>query len=138
LKIDDQMKIAWLNTRELPALARWFIRCGMIICPIFIVVLVLPWLPSTALLPAAVWMALLAIGCWGVAARRPSYRWVLVLSSFATEAASLFYVPLRLTDIASAGWWSIVVYISLFHVRSIRAYFGEDHSTSAISGKNVP
>ena len=75
-------------------------------------------------------MALLTLGCWGVAARRPNYRWVLVFSPFATEVVSILYVPLRLLDIASAGWWSIVVYIMLFHVRSIRTYLSEDHSTS--------
>jgi hypothetical protein len=124
------MMVAWLNTRELPTLARWSIRYGMIVCPILIVVLMLPWLPLATPLPAAVWMALLAFGCWGVAARRPNYRWVLVFSPFATEVVSILYVPLRLLDIASAGWWSIVVYILLFRVRSIRTYLSEEHSKS--------
>ena len=70
-------------------------------------------------------MALLAVGSWGIAARRPNYRWILVFSTFVTEVVSLLYVPLRFFDIASAGWWSLVVYIALFQVRAIQAYFGE-------------
>ena len=137
MKIADKIKVAWLSTRELPTLARWSIRCGMTICPVLFVVLIFLWLLSLPFLPAAVWMALLAVGSWGIAARRPNYRWILVFSTFATEAVSLLYVPLRFFDIASAGWWSLVVYIALFQVRAIQAYFGENHSKSINDGRNA-
>jgi hypothetical protein len=132
------MKIAWLSTRELPTLARWFIRFGMIFCPILFLVLMLPLWPTGASPPAAIWMCLLAIGCWGVGFRKPNYRWVLVFSPFVTEAAGIFFVPMRLTDIASAGWWSIVVYVSLFRSRSLRIYFDVCHAKSVGEGENVP
>jgi hypothetical protein len=137
MKMLDQMKGAWLNTRDLPSLARWFIRFGMIFCPILVFVVMLPLWSSGTFLPASIWMALLAIGCWGVAARKPNYRWILVFSSFATEAASILFVPLRVTDIASAGWWSIVVYVCLFHSRSIRSYLSEGHSKSVSESNNA-
>lgn len=97
-----------------------------------------PFWPTGATLPAAIWMCLLAIGCWGVGARKASYRWVLVLSPFATEAACILFVPLRLTDIASAAWWSVIVYVSLFHLRSLRTYFDESHAKPVSKGKQTP
>jgi hypothetical protein len=135
------MKLAWLNTRDLPTLGRWFIRCGMIFCPFLCLLAMWPFWPfwrTGTTLPAAIWMCLLAIGCWGVATREANYRWVLILSPFATEAASIFFVPLRLTDIASAGWWSVVVYVSLFHVRSIRTYFDRSNAKSVRKDERAP
>ena len=71
----------------------------MIVCPILIVALMLPWLPLATPLPAAVWMALLTLGCWGIAARRPNYRWVLVFSPFATEVVSILYTSITIKSI---------------------------------------
>lgn len=137
MKVADKIKATWLSTRELPALARWGIRYGMTACPILTVVLMLLWLLSLPFLPGAVWMTFLAVGSWGVAARRPNYRWILVFSTFAAEAVSLLNVPLRFFDIASAGWWSLVLYIALFQARTIPTYFGETHSKSINDGRNA-
>lgn len=142
------MKVAWLNTRELPALLRMLIRGGMVSSLVLLVFVTLPLAPWTVngrthtyaemwrsgIAPvAACWLALMAIGCWGVAARKPFCRWILILSPLVSEVSSAVFQPLRLTDIASAGLWVMVAYVSLFHLRSVRAYFGNGHP-KAVSG----
>jgi hypothetical protein len=152
LKIFTELKAAWLNSREMPALLRVFIRGGMVSTPILFVFVMLPLAPWTingkphtysemwrsgAAPLIAFWLALLAIGCWGVAARKPLCRWILVLSPVASEVVSINFQPLRLVDIASAGWWAIVVYVGLFHFPSVRTYLGGGYSKSVSAGKNA-
>lgn len=69
------------------------------------------------------WMLLIFVGCLGVAARRPGFRWILVVSPFVVEALSISHVGLRLFDVASAAFWGLSSYTYLFHAPSARRYF---------------
>jgi hypothetical protein len=69
------------------------------------------------------WMLLIFVGCLGVAARRPGFRWILVVSSFVIEARSIPHVGLELFDVASAAFWGLISYAYLFLAPSVRRYF---------------
>lgn len=69
------------------------------------------------------WMLLIFVGCLGVAARRPGFRWILVVSPLVIEALSVHHVGLRLFDVASAVFWGLISYAYLFHAPSVRRYF---------------
>jgi hypothetical protein len=73
------------------------------------------------------WLLLIFVGCLGVAARRSSFRWILVISPFVIEALSIPNVGLRLFDIASAAFWGLSSYAYLFHAISVRRYFAVAH-----------
>lgn len=74
------------------------------------------------------WMLLICISCLGVAARRPAFRWILVLSPIVMETLSVAHVGLRVFDVASAIFWGASCYAYLFHAPSLRRYFAAAES----------
>lgn len=126
------------NARDMPTSLRVITALGMLGCVTWGVVLTavsVAWgignrtTPFTymwragAWVPPFLWMLLIFVGCLGVAARRPGFRWVLVVSPLVIEALSIPHVGLRLSDVASAAFWGLISYMYLFHTPSVRRYF---------------
>src|SRR5262245_52347499 len=93
-----RLKIWWRNTSEMPFLLRQLCQGGMVAGPILLIFLCLPifewtvngrrvsyselWLSGSGV-AFALFVSLVAVGCWGLAARRPASRWALVLAPVA-------------------------------------------------------
>ena len=135
----------WANTKEMPLVLRLLCQGGMIVSPIFIVLLLVPFIDwdingrpmsyieiwtSGAGLSICAFLVLVMVGTWGLAARNAKSRWVLVLaplapcavlllpwrSQFATESLAIGTVTQLILGAA-------VIYICLFHLKIVRKYF---------------
>jgi hypothetical protein len=130
------------NTRDMPTILRVITALGMLACVTGVVVVTtvsVIWgignqtTPFTymwrsgAWVSLYLWLLLIFVGCLGVAARRPGFRWILVVSPFVIEAVSIPHVGLRLFDVASAAFWGLFSYAYLFHAPSVRRYFAVAH-----------
>ena len=73
---------------------------------------------------AVLWLLLVAAGCWGVALRKPDARWILVFTPLASLITTISFEPFQPSDIFSASVCAVIVYVTLFHLRSVRLYFG--------------
>ena len=126
------------KARDMPPTLRGIAAIGMLGCAIGAVVVTtvsVIWrignqtTPFTSMWRSGAWVSLflwlflIFVGCLGVAARRPGFRWILVVSPFVIEALSIPHVGLRLFDVASAGYWGLFSYAYLFHTPSVRRYF---------------
>ncbi|MFZ6876443.1 hypothetical protein ACO0LF_30695 [Undibacterium sp. Di27W] len=136
----------FLNTLELPIIIRIWCVAGLVLCPLTILLVVLPlfnwtiggyqlsyrefWYCGTGL-AMLVFGIVGTAGFWGMAARIPATRWLLVLMPAAPTLVMILYpgpcfVPESLmnTDIAvSVQIHAFIIYASLFHLPSIRRYF---------------
>jgi hypothetical protein len=126
------------NTRDMPTTLRVITSLGMLGCVVGLVAMAtmsVIWGAGNQTTPftymwwsgvwvsPVLWLLLIFVGCLGVAARRPSFRWILVFSPFLVEVLSISHVGLRLLDVASAAFWGLSSYVYLFHVPSVRSYF---------------
>lgn len=139
MKVWNQAKVAWMNTRDLPGVLQIFIRGGMIASLVLLVLTLFPltswtvdgrtttyaqmWRSGGAEL-VVLWLLLMAAGCWGVALRKPNARWILIFSPFASLILNVGFASFRLTDVFVAIFLAAIIYAVLFHLRSVRLYFG--------------
>ena len=147
----DTLRMYWSNTREMPFLLRILCQGGMVAGPVLFLFLVLPiadwtfngtrmsyselW-SSGAGLVMAVFIGLVIVGTWGMAARKPTSRWALVLAPLAPIILALAFpklrstVPLDPVFLLQVLVTPAIIYGCLFHFASIRKYLG-DGRTSA-------
>lgn len=132
----------WRNTRHMPWLLRQICQGGMLAGPILLFFVLLPladyringrsmsysefWF-SGAGASAALFVSLIIVGCWGLAARRPNSRWALVAAPLAPYAPlvvfpSSFVGDVTAADVLLACLTAAVIYVCLFYPPSIRRY----------------
>ena len=144
----------WRNTRDMPLLLRVMCRGGMAVAPVLLVLLIVPvlnWTVDGRLVShAELWtsgagpalallLSMTALGCWGLAARRPSSRWLLVAAPVVplvaramwTDAAGALEPWLLVEAVAAA----LVLYVGLFHTSVVRTYL-DDRGGAASSTSN--
>ena len=135
----------WRNTEELPFPLDKLCQGAMVAGPVMFVFLVLPivdwtingrqmsyaelW-QSGAGLAFGLFLVLLMIGAWGLAARNLGSRWALVAAPAAPYVASVPFANsglLSIEDIVSGIVGDLFVaaigYACLFHLPSVRRYF---------------
>lgn len=142
----------WRNTRDMPLLLRVMCRGGMIVAPVLLVLLIVPamnWTVDGRLVShAQLWrsgagpalallMLLVALGCWGLAARRPPSRWLLVAAPVVPYVARALFPdaasalePWLLVEAVAA---SLILYVGLFHTGAVRTYLADRGATSPSS-----
>jgi hypothetical protein len=143
----------WRNTKEMPFLLRLFCQGGMAVAPILLCFVLLPvtdwtvngrtmsyvdlW-KSGAGVSMVVFLTLLLVGTWGLAARNPRSRWALVFAPVAPYAillvfpwSSQFSSESTSGDIlAQAIVAGAIIYACLFHLQAVRKYLAL-HEASA-------
>ena len=135
----------WRNTYEMPVIFRVLCQGGMVVGPFFLLLMAIPlkdWeVDGRQLSYAEFWssgygpafsaaMALFSAGTWGLAARKPWSRWLVILGPtiphivLATFATSPIYVcsPNCAGVFIEAAATSAGLYVCLFHVRPFRDY----------------
>ena len=140
--IAERMATCWHNTKCMPFLLRLLIQGAMVATPILLLFLVLPiteWemngrtVSYTELWSSgegaalAVSLALAGVGAWGLAARAPASRWLLVFSPVAPYIVLAIFpasasAPVTLDTIVSGALTAAVFYFCLFRLRAVRAY----------------
>lgn len=135
----------WTNTKELPFPLDMLCQGAMIAGPVLLVFLVLPivdWtlegrqmsyveLWSSGAGPAfTVFVVLLTIGAWGLAARNLVSRWALVAAPPAPYVASVPFLNSGLLStedvrfgILGGVLMAAIAYACLFHLPAVRRYF---------------
>lgn len=131
----------WRNTGELPLVLRALCRGGMLVAPLFLLMLALPieWtLDEQQVSSAELWrtgqgiviacpLALYGIGAWGLAARQHWSRWLLVAASPLSGVVLVLnpatHVGIAMPDVLGGVGLAVLVYIGLFHVRAVQAFF---------------
>ncbi len=135
----------WRNTKDLPFPLDMLCQGAMVTGPIMLVFLVLPivdwtingrqmsyaelW-KSGAGLAFGLFLFLIMIGAWGLAARNLRSRWALVAAPTAPYIASLPFLNSGLLSMEDA-WFGIlgglvmaaITYACLFHLPAVRRYF---------------
>jgi hypothetical protein len=138
-----RLRKLWGNMKEMPTLLR--ASCGGAMCvgPAFVVSLLAPgqkvvnhrvmsyvdfW-RSGAGEGFLLFAVLLTLGAWGMAARLSWSRWTII-AAFALPAVFIpeAIVPNYWGTIAYAAGTAVVAYGCLFHVPSVRRYFGANGS----------
>jgi hypothetical protein len=139
MRILSRISKYWRSTAEMPFLLR--ILCGgaMVVCPFFLVALIIPgsdvevdgvsmtysqfWASGNAPALAAA-LALGTIGSWGVAARIRAARWLLVLMPIAPAfvLACGYRQLLPWDSLVGAALTSVGVWLCLFGLESVRAF----------------
>jgi hypothetical protein len=135
----------WRNSKEMPVLLRTLCQGGMVAGPLLLLFLIVPVAPWTvngkpmsyaefwtsgAGLSAALFVGLITLGTWGIAARKSWTRWALVsapiLPVIPFPNSMLPDVGLVLLNGALTG---AVIYLCLFHIKSVRQYLGGGNET---------
>jgi hypothetical protein len=135
----------WRNTKDLPFPLDMFCQGAMVAGPILFMFLVLPvfdwtidgrqmsyaelW-KSGAGLAFGLFLLLLMIGAWGLAARNLASRWALVAAPAAPYVASVPFLSSGLLSTEDV-WFGIlggllvaaIMYVCLFHLPAVRRYF---------------
>ena len=145
------LRAYWRNTKDMPSLMGTLCQGGMVAGPILFIFVVLPiadWTVngremtysefwgSGAGIWAVLFVGLVTGGMWGMAARKPSSRWALVLAPVLPVAFTLPFSEWRamvpLEPIFALELLVIValLYVCLFHIPSVQRYFA-DGQTSA-------
>ena len=129
----------WRNTEQMPIILCVACRGGMLAGPLLLVMLAIPgvdwrvdarsmsygevWNSGVGLV-MVVFLGLVTVGSWGMAARRPWSRWALVLTQV------LVIVPIVAGEVdqpwvllVQAGVAALIIYAVLFHLPSIRTHF---------------
>src|SRR4051812_36854326 len=102
----------WRNTKEMPFLLRILCQGGMVAGPLLLVTLVVPagnwkfnghqmsypelWRSGTGIIQL-IFLGLVTLGTWGIAARKPSSRWALVVAPILPPMLALAFPGLRAT-----------------------------------------
>ena len=147
----DTLRTYWNNTKEMPFLLRVLCQGGMFAGPILLVFLALPiadWtfngkrmsyseLRSSGVgLVMLVFIGLVIVGTWGMAARQPTSRWALVLAPLVPIILALAFPQLRSTVPLDPVFFlqvlvtPAIIYGCLFHLASIRKYFGNERTSA--------
>ncbi len=135
----------WANTKDLPFPLDMLCQGAMIAGPVmfvFLVVRIVDWTiegrhlsyaelwKSGAGLAFAVFLLLLTIGAWGLAARNSASRWALVLAPIAPYVASAPFLRSGLLTrddltfgILGGMLMAAVLYACLFRLPAVRRYF---------------
>lgn len=139
-----QLNRWWKNTKEMPFLMRLLCQGGMVAGPILLFFLLAPiadwtvngrrisygelW-SSGAGASFALFIALIILGSWGLAARKPISRWAVVLAPVAPYAVLLAFPNSWLTAdsisvsvLMQAFIAAALMYFCLFHLKGIRRY----------------
>ncbi|TMI36779.1 MAG: hypothetical protein E6H41_10120 [Betaproteobacteria bacterium] len=135
----------WRNTKDLPFPLDMLCQGAMVAGPVLLVFLVLPivewtvngrqmsyaelW-KSGAGLAFGLFLFLLMIGAWGLAARNLASRWALVAAPAAPYVASVPFLSSGLISTEDV-WFGIlggslvaaIAYACLFHLPAVRRYF---------------
>ena len=146
----ERLIVYWKNTKEMPLLVRALCQGGMFVAPLFLVLVAVPFMDwevdgqpmsyanvwSSGVGPVvAVSLALVAGGAWGLAARNPRSRWLLVVAPIVPSVGLVAY---RLSGAYTAESEvgetllegvvaSAVIYVCLFHLSWVKVYMkGED------------
>lgn len=151
MKYIEAIRTSWQNTQEMPALLRIFCRGGMVAAPILFLFLVLPIAPikvnGQPVSYADLWssgigeilvlfIGLIGIGAWGMAARRGCSRWFVVLAGLLPAVFTTLipnsskYAPgIGKADfLAEATITAIFLYACLYMIPSVRRYFKKESS----------
>lgn len=140
----------WENTKDLPFPLDMLCQGAMIAGPVMFVFLVVPivdwtiegrhlsyaelW-QSGAGVAYALFLLLLTIGAWGLAARKPASRWALIFAPIAPYVASAPFLRSGLLSrddltfgILGGMLMAAVLYACLFRLPAVRRYFagGQD------------
>ena len=130
----------WRNTEDMPRALRMLCRGGMVVAPLLLLVCFVPghdfavnghpvsyaefW-SSRIGVSAALFLSLIALGSWGLAARIGASRWALVAAPVAPLA---LFPPSLIPDpgltVANAVLTAAFIYGCLFHIRSVQEYIG--------------
>jgi len=135
----------WRNTKDLPFPLDMLCQGAMVAGPVLLVFLVLPivewtvngrqmsyaelW-KSGAGLAFGLFLFLLMIGAWGLAARNRTSRWALVAAPAAPYVASVPFLNSGL--ISTEDVWfgilggllvAVITYVCLFHLPAVSRYF---------------
>ena len=130
----------WRNTEDMPRVLRMLCRGGMAAAPLLLIVFLVPghdfdvnghpvsyaelWLSRMGM-SAALFLGLIALGSWGLAARIGASRWALVAAPIAPLAV---FPPSLIPDpgltVGNAVLTAAVIYGCLFHIRSVQEYIG--------------
>ena len=135
----------WRNTKDLPFPLDMLCQGAMVAGPVLLVVLVVPFVEWTTdarkLSYAELWksgagiafglfLLLLTIGAWGLAARKRASRWALVAAPPAPYVASMAFLNSGLLTaedirygILGGVLLAALLYACLFHLPSVRRYF---------------
>ena len=141
-----EIAIWWRNSKEMPFLLRMLCQGGMIAGPLLLLFLIVPVAPWTvngkavsyaelwgsgAGVSAALFIGLITLGTWGMAARKSWTRWALVLAPILPVVpfpkSMLPDLGLLLLNSALTG---AVIYVCLFHIKSVRQYLRAGQSES--------
>lgn len=137
----------WRNTKDLPFPLDMLCQGAMVVAPILLVFVALPivdwtingrqmsyaelW-KSGAGLAFGLFLFLVMIGSWGLAARNLRSRWALVAAPSAPHVASVPFLNSGLlsTDDVLFGilgglFMAATTYACLFHLRAVRRYFAD-------------
>jgi hypothetical protein len=128
----------------MPLLLRVLCQGGMVAGPLLLLFLIVPVAPWTvngrpmsyaefwvsgAGLSAALFVGLICLGTWGMAARKSWTRWALV------SAPILPIVPFPKSMVPDLGLVLLngaltgaVIYVCLFHIKSVRKYLDGGHA----------
>lgn len=135
----------WRNTKDLPFPLDMLCQGAMVAGPIMFVFLVLPivgwtingrqlsyaelW-KSGAGLAFGLFLFLITIGAWGLAARNPGSRWALVAAPTAPYIASVPFLHFGLLSTEEVRFgllggllMAAIAYACLFHLPAVRRYF---------------
>jgi hypothetical protein len=142
------------NTKELPLVIRILCHGWMLVCPLMLLLLLQPlfnwevngqemtylelWTTDTVV-GLAVSLAMMTAGSWGMAARKPWARWVLVFMQPALLLMLALYPStwmaqegLNIADLALQTLIvSLCVYACLFHLPGMRRYYQAAEPTVA-------
>jgi len=140
----------WRNTKNLPFPLDMLCQGAMVAGPVLLVILALPIVDWTtgdlAMSYAELWksgagiafglfLLLITIGAWGLAARKRASRWALVAAPPAPYVASMPFLNSGLLTAEDIRYGILggvlvaaVLYACLFHLPSVRRYFasGQD------------
>lgn len=140
----ERIATYWQNTKSMPFLLRLLSQGAMVAAPILLVFLVLPiteWEINGRSVPYSVlwssgqgaalgaFLALVGAGAWGLAARNPASRWLLVSSPVAPYILLAIFPappsePIASDVFVSAVLTATVFYFCLFRLGSVREYLG--------------
>jgi hypothetical protein len=139
------IKERWRNTKDLPFPLDMLCQGAMVVSPILFMFLVLPIVDWTingrqisyaelwrsgAGLAFGLFLFLIIIGAWGLAARNLRSRWALVAAPTAPYIASVPFLNSGLLSTEDV-WFGIlggllmaaIAYACLFHLPAVRRYF---------------
>ena len=139
----SQLRSYWRNTNQMPSILKPLCQGGMVAGPIMLFFILLPisdWTVNGQKMSyyefwrfgagtsALTFVGLIAIGTWGMAARKSWSRWTLVfapLLPIATIPRAM--IPEFGMALASGVFFAAIFYECLFHLTAVRKYLLGDN-----------